>query len=268
MVTGPIRCVALVCAASLAALPQAAASDAFITGDSLGQGIAAAAGLPNRAQLSVRLARSEPIRQMAALPRGSLVYMSLGTNDAVGPVDRLGPSVDRIVAAARERQLRLVWIGPPCTQSRRVPNVVALDALLRGRVRGPGITYVSAVEGTHCDAEMRARDGIHFTARGYRALWELARAAVERPPGGPAAPAAVALAQPAPRPGVTPVAAVAATAPEPPSADRHARPPAEPAVAHGRPMRLLPVVLTVPAPQPIPAPPAPRPPSFWPFSGS
>lgn len=159
-----------------ASVPALAANE-VVTGDSLGVGIAMAAGFENRAANSVSIRGGKALEQLRRVRPGSTVFMSLGTNDAVGSVKGLEKGIDHIVQAAQAARLKLVWIGPPCVSKAWDRNAVELDGILRARLAGTGITYVSMRDPSLCMPSVRASDGVHFNMEGYRNMWARAAAA-------------------------------------------------------------------------------------------
>jgi hypothetical protein len=152
------------------------ANSAVILGDSIGVGISMASGLPRLAHNSVSIRSADAINQVRRTPRDAVAFLSLGTNDAVGSIAGVTSPIDRIVDAARDANVSLVWIGPPCVLKSWNINVVKLDAVLQERLASR-IPYVSIADPRICDPSLRARDGVHFTMRGYQMLWRRARAA-------------------------------------------------------------------------------------------
>lgn len=155
----------------------AIAADTVVTGDSLGVGIAMASGFQNKAANSVSIRGGHAVEQLRRVPRGSTVFMSLGTNDAVGSIKGLEKGIDQILQTARASDLKLVWIGPPCVLKSWDKNSAALDAMLRERLAGTGITYISMRDPQFCTPSVRAKDGVHFNMDGYRGLWSKAASA-------------------------------------------------------------------------------------------
>lgn len=166
----------LLCAlAFLAATP---ALPYYIIGDSLGVGVGwVAPGSRSLAANSVRISGDTILNQLASVPRGSLAFVSLGTNDAVGNAVNVAVHVDRIVAAAAARDIRLVWIGPPCVFANWDSSAAQLDRNLAEHLRGTGVVYVSMRDASVCDRSVRASDGVHFSTAGYRRMWQLAATA-------------------------------------------------------------------------------------------
>ena len=156
---------------------RAAGGEAIVIGDSLGVGVSMASGLSRLARNSVAIRGGNILGQLRQAPSGSLVFMSLGTNDAVGRVEGLDGDIQRIVAAAEASGHRLVWIGPPCVMKSWDTNAQKLDATLRSRLSGTSIIYVGMRDPSLCTAGARAKDGVHFTMSGYGQMWAKARAA-------------------------------------------------------------------------------------------
>jgi hypothetical protein len=150
---------------------------AIVLGDSIGVGVSMASGLRRLAHNSVSIQSSaDAIAQIRRTPPGTVAFLSLGTNDAVGSIAGVTGGIDRIVDAAHKADVSLVWIGPPCVFKGWNTNVVKLDAILRQRLAGK-VPYVSVADEGVCDRSLRAGDGVHFTMQGYQVLWSRARAA-------------------------------------------------------------------------------------------
>ncbi len=170
------RCGTVVALAALAGLSASpAAADGVVIGDSLGVGVSMASGLTRLARNSVSIRGGGILGQIKQAPPGSTVFMSLGTNDAVGRVDGLDGDIGRIVAASSN--VNLVWIGPPCVMKAWDANARTLDGIIRARTAGTGVTYVSMRDPGMCASGARAKDGVHFTMGGYRMMWAKARSA-------------------------------------------------------------------------------------------
>jgi hypothetical protein len=153
------------------------ASGEVVTGDSLGVGIAMASGFENRAANSVSIRAGSAVDQLRRIRPGSTVFMSLGTNDAVGSVKGLEKGIDRIVQTAQASRLKLIWIGPPCVSKAWDSRAIELDGILRARLAGTDITYVSMRDPSLCSPSVRASDGVHFNMEGYRNMWAKTAAA-------------------------------------------------------------------------------------------
>jgi hypothetical protein len=163
-------------AATLMALHPALAS-IYVGGDSLGVGVHLASKAPSVATESVRITSRAPVSQISEVPKGSTLFLSLGTNDAVGGVLKVQKSVDAILSAAADRNIRVIWLGPPCVFKTWDDDAKALDGVLAGIMAQQGVTYVSMRDDALCARSLRAGDGVHFTMKGYRMMWERAIAA-------------------------------------------------------------------------------------------
>jgi len=157
--------------------PAEAARPVYVVGDSLGVGIAWSSDGRSLAENSIAIRSRQFLRQLARVPDGAIAFVSLGTNDAVGKVVNVTEAVERIVSAARERDIRLVWIGPPCVLKAWDSSAEELDRRLAAQLRDAGVTYVSMRDPALCERSVRARDGIHFTNRGYAMMWAKAATA-------------------------------------------------------------------------------------------
>jgi hypothetical protein len=162
--------------ALLAGADPSLASQAIVIGDSIGVGVSMAAGVPRLAHNSVTIRGSDALSQLRRAPRDSVAFISLGANDAAGSLAGVERGVDKLVAAAKDANLRAVWIGPPCVMKPWNTNVVKLDEILKNRLAGR-MAYVSIADRELCDRSLRAGDGVHFNMRGYSLLWERAREA-------------------------------------------------------------------------------------------
>jgi hypothetical protein len=182
----------------LAISASAAAASPAVIGDSLGVGVSMASGLKGHAANGVTIRGPRVIEQIKKLSPGTVAYMSLGTNDAVGPVKGLEKSIDSVIAAAERARVKLVWLGPPCVNKAWDKNARELDGMLRERLAVAKVTYVSMRDTQICSNELHARDGVHLTMRGYSYMWAKAQSAaavrvasVESPVALPIPPAAV-----------------------------------------------------------------------------
>jgi lysophospholipase L1-like esterase len=165
-------------AALLLALATPSLADTYVGGDSLGVGVGMAGKSPSVADESVRIKSKLPLSQIAKVPKGSTLFMSLGTNDAVGGVLSVDDAVSAIVTAAADRDIKLVWLGPPCVFKNWDDDAKALDDKLSGLMPAEsGVTYVSMRGDDLCTKSLRAKDGVHFTMKGYRLMWNKAVAA-------------------------------------------------------------------------------------------
>jgi hypothetical protein len=205
-------------ALGLLCLPAApAGAAAYVLGDSLGLGISQAARLKNLSKLSVHIRGPKAVQQIAHTPPGSTAFLSLGTNDAHGSIARLDKSIDAIVRAAEHRNIKLVWMGPPCIRKAWDVRARELDAILRAKLASTSVRYVSMRDDLMCSGELHAGDGVHLKMKGYAYMWEKARLAADytvadaspssslvpaRASAAPAAPAMASVAPPLPRPAV------------------------------------------------------------------
>jgi hypothetical protein len=159
---------------------SASAKPAVVLGDSIGVGISMVAGLPRLAHNSVSIRSADTLAQIKRTPAETVAFLSLGTNDAVGSIAGVERGIDRIVEAARQANIKLVWVGPPCVLQRWNVTALRLDAILRGRLADK-VPYVSLADPDVCLRSLRAGDGVHFNMRGYALLWSRASGAVEGP---------------------------------------------------------------------------------------
>jgi hypothetical protein len=168
-------CMTLLTTLLLAAGLKSGTAGSVVLGDSLGVGVAAASGLKSLARISVHIRGRKAIEQINRVPPGSTAYLVLGTNDAVGPVGGLERSIDNIVRAADQRNIKLVWIGPPCVRKAWDRNSIELDRILRARLASTSVRYVGTRDEGMCSGKARAGDGVHMTMGGYGNMWEKAR---------------------------------------------------------------------------------------------
>jgi hypothetical protein len=164
-------------AAVLLAMAPPALANIYVGGDSLGVGVHLASKAPSVAKESVRITSKVPVSQIDSVPRGSTLFLSLGTNDAVGGVLKVQSYVSAILAAATARDIRVVWLGPPCVFKNWDDSAKALDGVLAGLMAQNSVTYVSMRDDALCVRSLRAGDGVHFTMKGYRMMWDRAIAA-------------------------------------------------------------------------------------------
>lgn len=177
--------------ALLAAL-QPAVATIYVGGDSLGVGVHLASKAPSVAKESVRITSNVPVNQIYSVPKGSTLFLSLGTNDAVGGVTKVQKNVDAILSAAADRNIRVIWLGPPCVFKTWDDSAKALDGVLSGILAQEGVTYVSMRDDALCARSLRAGDGVHFTMKGYRMMWDRAIAASGEADTAPALPVSAA----------------------------------------------------------------------------
>jgi lysophospholipase L1-like esterase len=156
--------------AGAACLPASAnPSRVIILGDSIGVGLSLAGGSQRLAANSVGIRSNQIIEQLSRVDASQVAVVSLGTNDAVGHLRGVEKAIDQIIETVNRKNLRVVWMGPPCVNKDWNTNVVQLDRILQERLRrAPRITYVSVADQNYCDRNLRASDGVHFTRPGAR----------------------------------------------------------------------------------------------------
>jgi hypothetical protein len=152
-----------------------------VVGDSLGVGVGWASKLPSRAKISVSIQSGAVLEQLRQAERGDTVFMSLGTNDAVGGALNVKTRVDAIVKAADDQGINLVWIGPPCVFKPWDESSKKLDAILAEELKDTSVKYVSMRDDGICDHSLRAGDGVHFSMEGYSRMWQRAASAAGFP---------------------------------------------------------------------------------------
>jgi hypothetical protein len=158
----------------LALSSVAARAGGEVIGDSLGVGVGWASKLPSRAKISVSIQSGAILEQLRQAHHGDTVFMSLGTNDAVGGALNVKSKVETIVKTADELGVKLVWIGPPCVKPSWDTQSQKLDEILREQLAGTSVTYVSMRSDGLCDRSVRAPDGVHFSMEGYGRMWRKA----------------------------------------------------------------------------------------------
>ncbi len=169
----------------LSAPVSALASDSGrVIGDSIGVGVSWAAKIPSTAKNSVSIYSGAIMEQLNAAQRGETVFLSLGTNDAVGGALDVKARVAAVVAQAEKLGVKLVWIGPPCVLKPWEEYAKKLDAELASSLSGTSATYVSTQGPEFCDASVHAQEGVHFNMTGYTRIWRKASAAVGFTGGG------------------------------------------------------------------------------------
>jgi hypothetical protein len=168
------------------ALPVSAkaADSGRVIGDSIGVGVSWAAKIPSTARNSVSIYSGAIMEQLNAAQKGETVFLSLGTNDAVGGALDVKAKVAAIVAQADKLGVKLVWIGPPCVLKPWEEYARKLDAELETTLAPTSATYVSTQGADFCDASVHAQEGVHFNMTGYTRIWRKASAAVGFTGGG------------------------------------------------------------------------------------
>jgi hypothetical protein len=174
---GFLNIVCSACCLSIILLSASAsrAAPGIILGDSLGVGVSMAAGVPRLAHNSVAIRSADALEQIKRTPQGTVAFISLGTNDAVGSINNVEAGIERIVDTAKSSGVKLVWIGPPCVFKPWNTNVEKLDGILKRKLSSGPVSYVSVADAAVCDKSLRAGDGVHFNMRGYAMLWGRAR---------------------------------------------------------------------------------------------
>jgi hypothetical protein len=152
-----------------------------VVGDSEGVGVAMASGLKGLARISVFIRGGKAVAQINQAPTGATAFVVLGSNDAEGSIKGLDSSIDAILQAAAARNIKLVWIGPPCVRRPWNARVRELDQMLQQRFAGSAVRYVSMWDEKICSGAFYAHDGVHMTMQGYSYMWEKARTAAGFP---------------------------------------------------------------------------------------
>ena len=164
-----------------------AAETGVVLGDSEGMGVAQASGLKGLARISVHIRGPKAVQQINQAPAGSTAFLVLGSNDAEGSIKALDASIDAIVQAAAARNIKLVWVGPPCVRRSWNGRVRELDQMLQRRFAGSAVKYVSMLDEKICSGVFQGGDGVHMTSQGYSYMWEKARTAAGFPATAPTA---------------------------------------------------------------------------------
>jgi lysophospholipase L1-like esterase len=159
------------------AAPAGEPADGYVLGDSLGEGVAQVSHLPGLARVSVHIRGPRALEQLAQTPPNAIVFLVLGTNDANGTIARLDRSIDNIVAAAEQKNITLIWLGPPCVRPAWDSRAKELDRMLQARFAGTAVRYVSMRDAELCSGSMQEPDGVHLKMKGYAHMWQKAAAA-------------------------------------------------------------------------------------------
>jgi hypothetical protein len=173
--------------ASAIALP----SESYVLGDSLGEGVAEVSHLKGLAHVSVHIRGPRALEQLAQTPPNATVFLVLGTNDANGTIARLDKSIDDIVQAAERKNIKLIWLGPPCVRQSWDTRARDLDLLLGARFAGTAVHYVSMRDSELCSGSLQEPDGVHLKPKGYVHMWQKAAAAAGYALAAPASVAPV-----------------------------------------------------------------------------
>jgi hypothetical protein len=153
----------------------AQAATGIVIGDSLGVGLAEVSGLKNFAAISVHIRGPKAVDQIRRAPAGATAFVVLGTNDANGSIARLDKSIDNILDAAAQKNLRLVWIGPPCVHTSWDSRARELDQILAEKLPPRGVKYVPMRDQGFCTGGLHEPDGVHLKNKGYAYMWDKAR---------------------------------------------------------------------------------------------
>lgn len=150
-----------------------------VAGDSLGVGMAMAAGLPYVAVVGTHGTDVKAIeKQLKLVPPGHQVVMSIGTNDAhdyPNLLDKLRAAI--VVYAIVLDTTPLTVLGPPVVKASWDAQAAAVDAALAGPLplpTGAQLPRYVSLRGFDTRPWSRSADGIHFTTKGYAALWAYA----------------------------------------------------------------------------------------------
>jgi lysophospholipase L1-like esterase len=157
--------------------PSLAAAETYVLGDSIGEGVAVAAGVKGLAKIGIHIRGPKALEQIRQTPPHSTVFIFLGTNDADGSIQNIGKSIDGIVEAAERRALTVVWAGPPCVRRAWDTRSRDLDEILRVRLASTSVKYVSMRDSRICSGAFQEPDGVHLKMPGYRYMWEKALSA-------------------------------------------------------------------------------------------
>jgi hypothetical protein len=155
---------------------------AYVLGDSHGEAVAQVAQksghIKGLARISVHIRGRKALEQIAQTPPGSTAFLVLGTNDANGSIARLDKSIGDIVGAADQKHIALVWLGPPCVRKPWDSRARELDGILREKLAGTSVRYVSMRDEAMCSGALHEPDGVHLKTKGYVHMWEKASSAV------------------------------------------------------------------------------------------
>jgi lysophospholipase L1-like esterase len=182
--TGFALCGALALTTAPAAAAPAAAGEipnGYVLGDSLGEGVAEVSHLHKLARISVHIRGPRALEQFAQTPTNATVFLVLGTNDANGTIAKLDRHIDNIVQAAEQKNITLVWLGPPCVRPYWDSRARDLDRQLQARFAGTSVIYVSMRDAELCAGGMQEPDGVHLKTKGYVHMWQKAAAAAGYP---------------------------------------------------------------------------------------
>ncbi len=157
--------VAILAGALLAAVRADEAT--YIAGDSHCVALAQIANLPSVARNGAPT--REVVSQLRRLPAGATVIVCAGTNDAAARLTGFRAAVSAVLATAKERNQKLIWVGPiraPAYWWDRYSDQA--DTLLALAVPH----YVSM---RSIDFNADERSGFHLTPKGYARLWVIVK---------------------------------------------------------------------------------------------
>lgn len=144
-------------------------SETFIAGDSLCVGVAQATnGLKSYARSGTPTI--EVASQIKRIPENSTIILCAGTNDSAARLNGFSKAVDIVLQIAKERNQRIIWIGPISTSlwwdsySDQADTYLALK----------NYNYVS-LRSIRWNTGERASDLIHLTGKGYARLWGIVK---------------------------------------------------------------------------------------------
>jgi hypothetical protein len=159
----------------LAVLATAHATTNIVIGDSLGEGFAEVSHLKSFAHISVHIRGPKALDQVRRAPENSTAFVVLGTNDAEGSITNLDKSIDDILNLAAKKNMKLVWIGPPCVHRSWDTRARDLDKMLAAKLPPRGVTYVPMRDPAFCTGGLHEPDGVHLKTKGYVYMWDKAR---------------------------------------------------------------------------------------------
>jgi hypothetical protein len=163
------------------AFPSVAAANSYVLGDSIGDGVAIASGQQDLAHIGIHIRGPKALAQIARTPVGATAFIFLGTNDAEGGLKNIEKSIADVVAAVEQRKLNVTWLGPHCVRKAWDTRSRELDGILRSKLAGTSIRYVSTRDPRICSGAFHEPDGVHLTIKGYRYMWEIAQNAAKLP---------------------------------------------------------------------------------------
>ncbi len=229
------------------------AGDVLVIGDGIGADVGRIAGRETLAKPGGSIAYRSVYPQLDKVPAKSTVVLALGTRDAAGSrsLRHIGKLIDSIVESAAAKGLKMYWLGPACLPNSSDARATAIDQLLAQRLHGKSVTYVSLRRVLDCSRTSHALVGQHLGDDDLQKIWnsvaktagiadsEPAVAVTKAAPPAAATPLAVAPAEPAVQPKISPSGATPA-----------------PVIVEVRPLGVNPVRVPTP-PNPYARPPSP-----------